>query len=277
MTVELTDEIRESYVPTSLYIKQHKITGLRYFGKTVQENVAAYSGSGSRWLPHIKKHGAEHVETIWTEKFDNVDDIYDFATFFSEFMNIVVDDSWANRIIETGATRADGFQKGKCPAKDLITGESLGYIDTSDIRWKTGEIVGTTRGSTFSQESRDKMANAKLGKKRGPMSPEHAKKISESQIGTAVAFDSITGDKIGRISSLDPRWKSGEIRGFERKMPKFTEERKLYAKEYCKGNNKGKANAKLSKTGMSVGRVDLEDPRWKTGEIVGQNKRLNIV
>ena len=38
---------------TKLYIKTHNKTGLRYFGKTVQEDVHGYKGSGKYWTSHM--------------------------------------------------------------------------------------------------------------------------------------------------------------------------------------------------------------------------------
>lgn len=46
-----------------LYVKQHSITGLKYFGKTVRD-PNTYFGSGTYWNRHIDKHGREHVETF---------------------------------------------------------------------------------------------------------------------------------------------------------------------------------------------------------------------
>ena len=36
-----------------LYLKQHNITGLKYFGKT-EQNPYKYKGSGIYWLRHLK-------------------------------------------------------------------------------------------------------------------------------------------------------------------------------------------------------------------------------
>lgn len=57
----------DSFVPTYLYIKRHTITGKLYFGKTTKTDMdfSKYKGSGKHWSNHIKKHGKEHVETIW--------------------------------------------------------------------------------------------------------------------------------------------------------------------------------------------------------------------
>lgn len=44
------------FKPTYLYIKTHQITGLKYFGKTIN-NPYRYYGSGIYWLRHLKEHG----------------------------------------------------------------------------------------------------------------------------------------------------------------------------------------------------------------------------
>lgn len=56
-------------IPTHLYVKRHAVTGKCYFGKTTEADPVKYLGSGKVWARHIKKHGIEHVETIWHEIF----------------------------------------------------------------------------------------------------------------------------------------------------------------------------------------------------------------
>lgn len=88
--------------PTYLYVKQHAITKLKYFGKTNRKNVLNYLGSGTYWANHIRTHGIEHVKTLWYELFTEEADLVEFATFFSEFHNIVESKEWANLKIEDG-------------------------------------------------------------------------------------------------------------------------------------------------------------------------------
>jgi hypothetical protein len=96
--------------PTYLYIKKHKITGLKYFGKTTKQNVKSYLGSGSYWKNHIEKHGKEHVETIWiSEPFYDKELLTEFSIFVSEFFDIEKSSEWANLITENGL---DGAPKG---------------------------------------------------------------------------------------------------------------------------------------------------------------------
>lgn len=84
-----------------LYVKQHSITGLKYFGKTTKDPFK-YLGSGKRWVRHIKKHGVKHVRTIEVFGFDNIEKCKEFASKFSKEHNIVESIEWANLAPENG-------------------------------------------------------------------------------------------------------------------------------------------------------------------------------
>lgn len=84
-----------------LYIKQHSITGLKYFGCT-GNNPFSYEGSGTYWKPHIRKHGKSKIKTLEVWGFDLEDDCSEFAIKFSEDNNIVNSKEWANKIPEFG-------------------------------------------------------------------------------------------------------------------------------------------------------------------------------
>jgi len=45
-----------------LYVKIHKLTNLKYLGKTIKDPFK-YKGSGKYWLKHIRKHG-NNVDTF---------------------------------------------------------------------------------------------------------------------------------------------------------------------------------------------------------------------
>jgi len=95
--------------PTYLYIKQHKITGLKYFGKTTK-HPENYYGSGKYWKKHIKKHGEKFVETIWSKFFIDEKELTEYALNFSKENNIVESLEWANLKEENGLD--GGFDKG---------------------------------------------------------------------------------------------------------------------------------------------------------------------
>ena len=87
--------------PTYLYIKQHNVTGLKYFGKTVKSDVFRYKGSGKHWSRHLKKYGND-VTTVWHQLFSNKEELVEFATKFSIENDIVKSPEWANLKIEDG-------------------------------------------------------------------------------------------------------------------------------------------------------------------------------
>lgn len=90
-----------------LYVKQHSVTGLKYFGQTKSRDPFKYKGSGSYWTRHIKKHGTNHIKTLEVWGFDDREMCQNFAAKFSKEHNIVESKDWANLIPETGL--ADGM------------------------------------------------------------------------------------------------------------------------------------------------------------------------
>ena len=91
-----------------LYVKQHNITGLRYFGKTSKKDPYAYLGSGKYWRRHLKVHG-RNIDTISVWSFENEEDCEKFALEFSIANNIVESEMWANLRLENGR---DGLPVG---------------------------------------------------------------------------------------------------------------------------------------------------------------------
>lgn len=83
-----------------LYVKSHNVTGLKYFGKTIQ-NPFKYKGSGKHWVRHIKKHGYD-VTTEIVGQFETEEEAKEFALSFSKENDIVESNSWANLKEENG-------------------------------------------------------------------------------------------------------------------------------------------------------------------------------
>ena len=85
----------------TLYVKTHRQTGLKYFGKTTCDDPYRYNGSGTYWKLHIKKHGYD-VETEIVGAFENIHEAVEFALRFSKENNIVESEKWANLQEENG-------------------------------------------------------------------------------------------------------------------------------------------------------------------------------
>lgn len=123
-------------VPTYLYIKKHNVTGLMYFGKTIQ-NPMKYKGSGIYWKNHLREHGND-VTTIWHNIFFDKEALTEFANFFSEYHKIVTatDSSgkkiWANCLTENGL---DGGQNAGVPSplRGAKTGRSPIWKGQKDL------------------------------------------------------------------------------------------------------------------------------------------------
>jgi len=138
------------FKPTYLYIKQHSLTGMKYFGKTSRSKeflLEKYKGSGKHWTNHLKKHGEEFVTTIWYELFDNKDDCIEFAEFFSEEANIVKSKKWANEKPESGI---DGGSNGR-----------IGWVPKQETRnlW-----IKQRTGRVASKNTKEKMSKKRQGK-----------------------------------------------------------------------------------------------------------------
>lgn len=132
------------FKPTRLYVKRHRLTGMRYFGKTVREDIYEYAGSGTYWTRHINKHGIDHTVTDWvSDWFYDVEEIKDFALSFSELFDIVESDEWANKKPEDGLD--GGWPEGMTTVIDMNGNKD--FVDTSDPRLLTGELVGVNKGT----------------------------------------------------------------------------------------------------------------------------------
>lgn len=176
--------------PVYLYIKRHNVTGLMYFGKTIKPNPDKYTGSGKYWLKHLKKHGKD-ISTIFFEKFDNKEDLIEFAEFFSEEFDIINSDKWANLVAESGLdgwtktigmtgkrhsvetrlkmSAAQSGENNPSFGKKGINSPSFGRIHTPEERLKMCRPVSENNpnyGSKRSDEVKLKMSIAMKGKKK---------------------------------------------------------------------------------------------------------------
>lgn len=189
------------YPSTFLYIKQHRITGLKYFGKTTksEEDMLKYLGSGTYWKNHIKIHGKEHVETIWYRLFDNVADLTEFALSFSLENDIVNSNDWANLIVENGLDGSNIGAKHSEETRAKISESKTGIPFSEDHRNNLKEALKTrdfsyitdeykaklaAAGANISEETRAKRSASHKGKIK---TPEHLAKIAAANRGKTLS------------------------------------------------------------------------------------------
>ena len=156
---------------TWLYIKQHNVTGLKYFGKTVRKDPTRYNGSGKKWVNHLNFHGND-VTTIWCKLFNNKDELVKFALKFSEENNIIESTEWANLKPENGLDGGSpkGTNKGR-PCSEQAR-QNL-------ARGRENRIY-----TPMSAESKQKLRNSKLGKKASPKTKEKLRQAKARQFAS---------------------------------------------------------------------------------------------
>ena len=86
---------------TYLYIKTHRITGLKYLGKTSRLDPYTYPGSGKRWRAHLDKYGYDFDTEILYES-EDCDKIKEMGLYYSNLWNVVGNIEWANLKPESG-------------------------------------------------------------------------------------------------------------------------------------------------------------------------------
>ncbi len=86
----------------TLYLKTHKVTGLKYLGQTTR-NALNYTGSGTYWKQHVKVYG-DNIETTILFQSDNKDEFETVAQQYSKKYNVVESDAFANLVEEHGGS-----------------------------------------------------------------------------------------------------------------------------------------------------------------------------
>lgn len=100
----------------TLYVKTHKKTGMKYFGKTTKKDPFQYNGSGKYWIKHLKKHGYDVITEI-IGRYETQEECKKVALDFSKKNNIVESNEWANLRIENGI---DGAPVGNTFSSETI-------------------------------------------------------------------------------------------------------------------------------------------------------------
>lgn len=155
----------KAFKPTYLYVKTHLVTGLKYFGKTTKADPHRYRGSGLYWMRHCRKHGWLYKTRI-IGYFTCREECLAKARSYSKRHDIVHavnpltgKKAWANSIPENGL---DGGPTTFGPRPKSFR-QRMSLLKT---------------GSTLSEETKEKIRQANLGKKH---SLETRLKMSRSQ------------------------------------------------------------------------------------------------
>jgi len=174
-----------------LYVKTHNKTGLKYLGKTESKDPHKYSGSGTYWKLHLKKHGKDYSTEIIKEC-KSKEEFASWGLYYSKLWNVVESNDWANLKEETGDAR------GKLSAESRMKISIAGLGREPPNKGKTG-AVGYWRGKTRSNNDKENISRGRKGKSMGHNRPHTATTIEK--IKSARALQVIT--KESRIKVAD--------------------------------------------------------------------------
>jgi hypothetical protein len=171
-----------------LYVKTHNKTGLKYLGKTKKLDPHKYTGSGKKWLMHLKKHGYDYTTEILLVTKDDIE-LKETGIFFSKLWNIVESKEWANLREESGdggdTSSSEGYIIGirnRDITKERNPMHGRSAITEKNLKWYTNGFknVYLTEGT-----EPEGFLRGRSNLKRKPHSKEHRMKISESLKGRA--------------------------------------------------------------------------------------------
>jgi hypothetical protein len=167
-----------TFKPTYLYIKTHKVTGLKYFGKTTKSDPSKYHGSGEYWQKHLRKHGKDILTEI-VGYYENKEECVSAAIEFSIVNNIVESNEWANFKIENGLD--GGSDKGH---KKTITERWLSAArekSKKSIENETNPFMGEA-GSKLAKERNAKLLAANNHNFQGDRGSIHSTELNKKRV-----------------------------------------------------------------------------------------------
>jgi hypothetical protein len=161
-----------------IYVKIHKLTGLKYFGKTTKDSYETYLGSGLVWKRHLKKYGKD-IKTFLIKTFEEteVENCTNFCVKFSVDNRIVESEYWANLRIENGTDGAPVGHKGSNPSKE--SRERTSKI--AKKRWENSDFkmkVSESQKTSWNEERKTKHSLKLTGRKR----PDQTARLSGSAL-----------------------------------------------------------------------------------------------
>lgn len=159
-----------------LYVKTHRVTGLKYLGYTSRKDPYIYLGSGIWWRAHLKKYGAVFdTEILLTT--DIYESIVEKGKYYSELWDVVKSKDWANLKAECGDGGAYEFTiEDREKVSKGLKGKKKSPEAVANI------VAARKRNGTYIQspESLEKRSQAQRGR---PKSPEHKAKIAAALKG----------------------------------------------------------------------------------------------
>ena len=160
-----------------LYLKTHKVTGLKYLGVTGENDPFKYPGSGHYWKRHLKTHGKDISTQILFETEDK-QILRKRGLEYSEKWNVVESDEFANLRSEDGFGISAQYGKDNPFYGKKHSKEALKIIGEKSSERNMG-VGNPMYGKSHSKEVREKISKNRKGITKGvPKSKEQREKMS---------------------------------------------------------------------------------------------------
>lgn len=153
-----------------LYVKTHKITGLKYLGKTTSKNPHRYTGSGKYWKLHLKKHGKYYDTEIIRGCLDD-DELKQWGIYYSKLWNVTDSDEWANMKPEEGdGAQLFGDKNGMFGKHHSASTKEKQSLVRAGKSWE--EIYGEEQASILKDNITKKLGGKKRPSESGQNHPK---------------------------------------------------------------------------------------------------------
>ena len=184
-----------------LYLKTHKLTGLKYLGKTERDDFHAYPGSGVYWKRHLNKHGYDYT-TQCLLKTESQDELKQTGLFFSKLWNIVDSFEFANLTKEDG--NGGGNLKHLPRTKEWKANISKSKTGDKNPMWKDGRSAIA--------RLRPRKPKGETGMFGLSHTDDTKRKISQSLSMWMWITDGKTNQKVRRECNIPTGWSRGMTR-----------------------------------------------------------------
>lgn len=144
-----------------LYVKTHRVTGLKYLGKTISTDPYSYPGSGIDWAKHLYEFG-NFVDTEILKECQTEEELRHWGKHYSALWNVVESKEWANLKEEDGC---GGYWSEASKAKlSKTTKEILAKLTLEE---KTARMKNSCcRPDSYTTKRIENMRKGMLGKKK---------------------------------------------------------------------------------------------------------------
>ena len=181
-----------------LYVKTHNITGLKYLGKTTSADPHMYTGSGTRWLNHLNKHGYDYSTDILKECSSDKE-LKIWGKYYSDRWDVANSAKWANLKSEEG----QGGNHSELTKQKMSKSKKALFESGKLTPWNKNKV------GIVSNETKAKISNANLGKHVSLETKQKMAEADRSKYTRVAPVSSKTKEKLAKALQGKPSRAAG--------------------------------------------------------------------